>query len=173
MDHIGQRISEIRRNKGLSQEALSDLAQINLRTLQRIEKGETDPLGNTLKKLCQALGINMEDILDYGKTEDPKFMLLFYVSVMSFIIVPLGNLIVPMILWITKRDKIADLNRRGIILLKFQLFWTILFYGSFISFALIVINHLPHKNIPIAISLIAILINIGFVIVMSRRTLKN
>ncbi|HLP75158.1 MAG TPA: helix-turn-helix domain-containing protein [Bacteroidales bacterium] len=118
---IGQKISEIRKRKGLSQESLSDLAKINLRTLQRIEKGESEPLGNTLKRLCGVLEINIEDILDYGKVEDNKFLLIFYISVMSFLIIPLGNLLVPMILWITKRDKITDLNRKGIFGLCFSM----------------------------------------------------
>lgn len=173
METIGQKISEIRKRKGLSQEALSDLAKINLRTLQRIEKGETEPLGNTLKRLCNVLEINIEDILDYGKVQDNKFLLLFYISVMSFLIIPLGNLLVPMILWITKRDRIIGLNTKGIFLLKFQLALTVFFYGSIISFALIVINHLNHRYTPVIISLSFIVINIIFVIVMSIQTIKN
>jgi transcriptional regulator with XRE-family HTH domain len=62
METIGDKILEIRKRKGLTQEELSDLAKINLRTLQRIEKGETVPRGNTLKMLCSVLEINMEDI---------------------------------------------------------------------------------------------------------------
>jgi transcriptional regulator with XRE-family HTH domain len=48
METIGAKILEIRKRKGLTQEELSDLAKINLRTLQRIEKGETGLRGNTL-----------------------------------------------------------------------------------------------------------------------------
>jgi transcriptional regulator with XRE-family HTH domain len=173
METIGQKISEIRKRKGLSQESLSDLAKINLRTLQRIEKGETEPLGNTLKNLCNVLEINIEDILDYGKIQDNKFLLLFYISVLSFLIIPLGNLLVPMILWITKRDRIIDLNRKGIFLLKFQLAWTVFFYGSIISFAFLVINHLNHRFIPLLISLGFIIINVIFVIVMSSQLSKK
>jgi transcriptional regulator with XRE-family HTH domain len=173
METIGQKISEIRKRKGLSQESLSDLAKINLRTLQRIEKGETEPLGNTLKNLCNVLEINIEDILDYGKVQDNKFLLLFYISVMSFLIIPLGNLLVPMILWMTKRDKIIDLNKKGIFVLKFQLVWTVFFYGSIVSFALVVINHLNHRYTPLLITIGFIIINVIFVTVMSIQTIKN
>ena len=177
MDTIGQKIVEIRKRKGLSQEALSDLARINLRTLQRIEKGETEPLGNTLKSLCNVLEINIEDILDYGKIEDNKFLQFFYLSVLSFIVIPLGNLIVPMVLWITKRDKIIDLNKQGITLFKFQLVWTMLFYSCLIAFGFIVTNHLGHRFTPIAIAGVFILINITYVIIMcfkvnKKKTLK-
>jgi len=46
MDTIGYKISEIRKRRGLTQEELSDLSKINLRTLQRIEKDETESRGN-------------------------------------------------------------------------------------------------------------------------------
>jgi len=175
MNSIGQKILEIRKRKGLSQEALSDLAKINLRTLQRIEKGETEPQGNTLRNLCNVLEINIEDILDYGKVIDNKFLQYFYLSVLSFFVIPLGNLIVPMILWVTKRDKIIDLNKLGIALLKVQLVWTIFFYGSLIAFGLIVTNHIGHRFVPLVISGTFILINITYVTIMcykaNRRTL--
>ena len=166
MDTIGQKILEIRKRKGLSQEALSDLAKINLRTLQRIEKGETEPLGNTLKSLCNVLEINVEDILDYGKKEDNQFMLFFHLSVLSFILVPLGNIFIPMILWLTKRDKIADLNKQGITLLKFQIIWTLIFSACFIAFAFMFVQHSEYKSVPLYIAGILILINIIYVIVM-------
>jgi len=133
METIGDKILEIRKRKGLTQEELSDLAKINLRTLQRIEKGETVPRGNTLKMLCGVLEINMEDILDYGKTEDNRYIRLFHLSVLTFIFIPLGNIIIPMILWLTKRDKIIGLNEQGADLLNFQILWTLLFSGLMVA----------------------------------------
>jgi len=121
MESIGTKILEIRKRKGLTQEELSDLSKINLRTLQRIEKDETEPRGNTLKNLCQTLEINIEDILDYGKIEDFKFIKFFHLSVLTFVIIPLGNIILPMILWLTKRDKILYLNEQGVSLLNYQI----------------------------------------------------
>jgi transcriptional regulator with XRE-family HTH domain len=133
METIGDKILEIRKRKGLTQEELSDLAKINLRTLQRIEKGETVPRGNTLKMLCSVLEINLEDILDYGKTEDNKYIRYFHLSVLTFIFIPLGNIIIPLILWITKRDKIIGLNEQGADLLNFQILWTLLFSGLMVT----------------------------------------
>lgn len=60
MNSIGAKITEIRKRKGLSQEIVADKANINLRTLQRIEKGETEPHGNTLRSLCEVLDVNVE-----------------------------------------------------------------------------------------------------------------
>ena len=67
METIGAKILEIRKRKGLTQEKLSDLSKINLRTLQRIEKGTSEPRSDTLNNLCQVLEVNMEDLLDFGK----------------------------------------------------------------------------------------------------------
>jgi len=62
MSKLGEKISAIRKTKGLSQEKLAEDASINLRTLQRIEKGETRPHGETLKRICKALDVPVEEI---------------------------------------------------------------------------------------------------------------
>jgi transcriptional regulator with XRE-family HTH domain len=115
MDSTGRNLLEQRKRKGLSQEALSELSGINLRTLQRIEKGDSTPRGATLKSLCQALEINIEEFVTYGnKVEDVRYIKLFYLSALSFLVIPLGNIIVPLILWLPKRHKIAQLDERGL-----------------------------------------------------------
>ena len=75
----------------------------------------------------------MEDILDYGKTEDNKYIRYFHLSVLTFIVIPLGNIIIPLILWLTKRDKIIGLNEQGADLLNFQILWTLICSSLFIA----------------------------------------
>jgi len=133
MDQIGTKISEIRKRKGLSQEELSEQAKINLRTLQRVESGESSPRGNTLKSLCEVLELNIEEILDYRKKEDKNFLIVFHLSALAFLVMPIGNIIIPLILWLTKRDKIISLNEQGVALLNYQIIWTILAYTSLIT----------------------------------------
>lgn len=134
MKTIGQKIFEIRKGKGITQERLSEEASINLRTLQRIEKGETEPHGNTLRSLCRALDVPPEDILDYGKTADTSFLTYFHLSVALGCVFPLGNIILPLILWLTKKDKITFLKEQGINLINFQIWWTILLTVSLASY---------------------------------------
>ena len=165
METIGEKIQEIRKRKGLTQEQLSNSAKINLRTLQRIEKNETEPLGNTLKSICNILDINLEDILNYNKTEDNRYLIFFHLSVLSFIIIPLGNIVIPLILWITKRDKIVNLNEQGADLLNFQILWSFLFYASVIAFPLLNINHRIERWIPLVIAIVLLLINILYPVV--------
>ena len=49
MERLGKRLKELRNRKGLSQEQLAEDSCLSLRTIQRIEKNETVPRGDTLK----------------------------------------------------------------------------------------------------------------------------
>ena len=49
------KLKDLRESKGLSQDELARLAGINLRTVQRIEKGETNPHGDTRRKILSIL----------------------------------------------------------------------------------------------------------------------
>ena len=85
MNEIGEKIKELRKKKGLSQEELAELAKVNLRTIQRIEKNESEPRGKTLNLICEVLEINIEDILDYGKLNDSNFLFFYHLSVISYL----------------------------------------------------------------------------------------
>lgn len=145
MESIGTKIIEQRKIKGLSQEALAELSGINLRTLQRIEKGASTPRGATLKNLCQALDIDLETLVSYGKVEDVRFIKFFHLSVLSFIVIPLGNIIIPLILWLPRRNAIAQLNEHGLNLINFQILWSILMAASLSVFAYLKVAHISNS----------------------------
>lgn len=67
MSIIGNKISERRKAKGLTQEELAELSKVNLRTIQRIENDENEPRGKTLILICEVLDINLEDLLNSKK----------------------------------------------------------------------------------------------------------
>ncbi|WP_321308966.1 helix-turn-helix transcriptional regulator [Marinifilum fragile] len=52
---ISSNIKDIRINKKLSQEDLSEKSGLSLRTVQRLENGESVPRGDTLRRLADAL----------------------------------------------------------------------------------------------------------------------
>ncbi|WP_117883168.1 helix-turn-helix domain-containing protein [Aureibaculum luteum] len=132
MNKIGQKIRNVRKKKGLSQEELAESAKINLRTIQRIENNESEPRGKTLNLICHVLDIRAEDILDYGKQTDKSYLIYFHLSVLFGLIIPTGNIVIPFILWITKKNKIIDLEAIGANLLNFQIIWTFLAFTSLI-----------------------------------------
>lgn len=53
---LGHKISELRKNKNLTQEELVDACNVSVRTIQRIESGEVTPRTSTIKILLAALG---------------------------------------------------------------------------------------------------------------------
>lgn len=63
MKSIGNKISDTRKLKGLSQEELAAMAQISPRTVQRIENDENIPHGKTLQLICGVLGLAIEDLI--------------------------------------------------------------------------------------------------------------
>ncbi|QRM88270.1 DUF4870 domain-containing protein [Lacinutrix sp. WUR7] len=141
MNEIGKKVKEARKMKGLSQEELADLAKINLRTIQRIETNQNEPRGKTLHLICEVLEINAEDILDYGKTNDNNFLIYFHLSVLTFLFIPIGNIILPLILWLTKKDKIIGLKNIGANVLNFQIIWTFVTSTIVIGYAFLKIMH--------------------------------
>ena len=167
METIGEKILEIRNRKGLTQEKLSYLAKINLRTLQRIEKGTTDPRRDTLNNICQVLEVNIEDLLDYGKIHDLKFIRYFRLSVLACLFFPLGSVILPLLLWLTKRDKIIGLNEQGINVLNFQILWSIFFYFSFTLWGMLSVFHWTHANLFLYIGFGLYIPNIIYPIMIS------
>lgn len=59
---LGKKISELRKQKGLTQEELVEKCNINVRTIQRIEAGETSPRIYTIKTILGALGLDYEEV---------------------------------------------------------------------------------------------------------------
>jgi transcriptional regulator with XRE-family HTH domain len=55
---LGQKILELRKQKGFTQEELVAQCHINVRTIQRIEAGEVNPRSYTVKIILEVLGAN-------------------------------------------------------------------------------------------------------------------
>lgn len=147
MNTIGTKIKDLRKKKGLSQEELAESTKVNLRTIQRIENNESEPRGKTLNLICQVLEVNAEDILDYGKQHDKNYLIYFHLSVLFGLVIPTGNIILPFILWITRKDKIIGLNSIGANLLNFQIIWTFLAFIILIAGIFLEIMHLEFGSI--------------------------
>lgn len=61
---IGKNIKKLRKQKGLSQDRLSKLADISYNTVIKLESGGiTNPSIDTLQKLAKALNVNIEGLI--------------------------------------------------------------------------------------------------------------
>ena len=57
---LGKKISDLRKDKGLTQEELVAKCNLSVRTLQRIEAGEVTPRPITIKLIFEALEVSFE-----------------------------------------------------------------------------------------------------------------
>ncbi|MEQ8240111.1 MAG: helix-turn-helix domain-containing protein [Cyclobacteriaceae bacterium] len=127
MKTLAMRINEIRSQKGFSQDTLAELSGLNLRTIQRIEKGETTPRGDSLQRLSKALGTSPEELIDCIVKEDKSVLYLLNLSQLSFLAFPLLGIFIPMAIWILQKDKVSSVTKIGKSILNFQLTWTLVF----------------------------------------------
>lgn len=56
----GKIVRDIREERGISQRALADLAQVNRSSLRRIEEGKTDGQMETVERILGVLGYELE-----------------------------------------------------------------------------------------------------------------
>src|ERR1044071_6791743 len=95
---LHQKITEARKNKGLTQEELADKASVTVRTIQRIESGETVPRTFTLKAIAEALSIPFEELNSNGqassteqttdKEEAIHFLRMVNLSSFTYLVIP-------------------------------------------------------------------------------------
>ncbi len=67
---LGNRIRELRKNKGLSQDQLSEVVGIDPKHLSRIELGKSFPYMETLEAIARALQVELKDLFDFSHLEE-------------------------------------------------------------------------------------------------------
>lgn len=109
---LGLKVSELRQQKGLTQEQLADRCEVSPRTIQRIESGEVDPRAYTLHCLGEALEF------DFGEENTSNENLLLTVLHLSS---ALCIVIVPLLLWSWKKNQSYKIDQHGRQALNFQI----------------------------------------------------
>ena len=66
---VGQRIANLRREYGYSQEKLAEMADISIQFLSEIERGKKNMTVTTLRKMCTALSVTADYIIN-GESYD-------------------------------------------------------------------------------------------------------
>ena len=101
---IGKNLIYYRKAKGLTQQELSNLTEVTVRTIQRIEKNEVQPHLQTIKLLAVALELEVEALLplDNPKEENikKKWLLLIHATPILGFVIPFCNVLFPLFLWI-------------------------------------------------------------------------
>lgn len=71
---IGLLLSQLRRNKMLSINHLSNLTGVNYKTIYEIERGNRNIKLSTLEKICQGLGISLIKFLQIVENANTNFI---------------------------------------------------------------------------------------------------
>lgn len=174
---LALRVKELRNKKGFSQEILAEKSGLSIRTIQRIENNETVPRGDTLKRLAIALDASPDEIIDWKIQEDQNFLRFMSLSSLWFLIFPLLGIIIPLVMWIQKKDKLKNVNELGISMMNFQITWTIIVSIIFIFLSMIIpdINPLNVPTLLILLSPIILLYLYNIIVIISNtiRISKN
>lgn len=140
-NEIGKRVTEERVRLGMSQEYLAGETLLSLRTIQRIESGQTSPRGDTLKRLAAALKVPVEELIDSELDEDANLVVLMNLTQLAFLAFPLLGIIIPLIIWLMNRNRVRDVDEVGQSILNFQTSWSIVLFSiQMIGMALILIT---------------------------------
>ena len=124
---LGLKVSELRQQKGLTQEQLAERCEVSPRTIQRIESGEVDPRAYTLHCLGEVLAF------DFGEEAEPNENLwLAILHLSSIFSIP----IFPLLLWSWKKNQSYKIDQQGRLALNFQITMTLsLFAAAFLLMA--------------------------------------
>lgn len=177
--NIGATIKKLRAENGMSQELLAEESGLSVRTIQRIEKGVSIPNGDTCRKLTAVFKIDIKDLLGVNSKKGVNFLKSLNLSALAFVFFPLLGILIPSLLWVTKRDKVKGIDEIAKSIINFEITWFILLFGIpyfvtpifylFLELLLGVFNYnifLQHNhwNDAIVVWIIMYLINIIFII---------
>lgn len=129
-----------RKLKGISQEKLSELSGVTVRTIQRIERGEVNSHVQTVKLLAEALEVPLQELLSLENPKEEhiqtKWLLLVHSLPLLGAVIPLSNILLPIFIWIHKREDnpVYDVHCRAVI--NFQLTVSLLFVISLAALVL-------------------------------------
>lgn len=160
------RILAIRKSKGFSQELLAEQSGVSLRTIQRVEQGETVPRGHTIQALATALKVPLDALLTLpapvaapavepavdlpserptspatplatpSLPADPQLLQLLNLSALCLLVFPFLNLLVPYLLWRKHRHDTLHAAEVGRRVLGFQMLWQV---ASFFSYLMVLL----------------------------------
>lgn len=108
---LGMKVSELRQQKGFTQEQLAEMCEVSTRTIQRIEGGEVDPRAFTINNLNEVLEFNF----NAGDLENENLWLTVMHLSSAFLF-----FIVPLFVWSWKKGQSTKVERHGREVLNFQ-----------------------------------------------------
>lgn len=69
-EKLAQGVKDLRKRKGLSQDDLAKESGLSLRTIQRVENGESEPTGETLKRISSVFNITPDELIYWDRDKE-------------------------------------------------------------------------------------------------------
>ena len=170
---VSKKIIALRRQNGLSQEQLSNNSGVAIRTVQRIEAGTVAAHLQTLSLLAKALNVEPSELTTSqapsGNDSMRNWYLVMHLSPIIGSAFPLGNVLLPVALWLLKRSESDsnELNSHGRSVVNFQLTMLI----AYLACLVMKIMHI--WSYPIELFFVLILFNLVLILLNSWRIWKG
>jgi len=145
---LGEQIVVYRKNHGYSQDELSHISGISLRTIQRIEKGEVNPRGHTLKTLAESLQVELDDLKTKDVAPDNQIATkLHTLNTLGLLVIllPLLSFLIQVI-YLAKNKHLLSIHSVARKILSFQILWIIMVF-IFLSMVHILTYSITGQNV--------------------------
>ena len=110
---------------------LSEISGISLRTIQRIENGQSVPRAYTLKKLADELNMNLEELIEIQPVETVSvtgaipILQRMNSAGLTVLLLPVLPLFIVLMIWL-RRNKDLTIDTIGKRIISFQIIWLVL-----------------------------------------------
>jgi transcriptional regulator with XRE-family HTH domain len=140
---LHEQLAAARKKKGLTQEELAERSKVTVRTIQRLESGESVPRAFTLRAIAAALDTPFESlhagtgpaaVSKEGEEPVPvaahpsdavHFLQTLCLSCFSFLVLPFVHFLVPLFLLRRRADLLPEVVRPARQLVRGQILWVI------------------------------------------------
>ena len=131
---VSKNVKAFRVQRGFSQEKLAELTGLSLRTIQRVENSETEPMGDTLIRISEAFQVTPDELMQMDKPQDSSYLNVLNLTQFCSILFPIIGVLVPLLLWVLKKNIINRVDEIGKRIINFQATWSIIFLVGTISY---------------------------------------
>ena len=145
--NISEQIKRARKQAGLTQQDLANETGLSLRTIQRIEKGDQEVSGYSLRQISTILDVRLEQLILPNvnqvriEASPVSAVKALYLSSLLFVINPLLGIIVPAILSYSRPYKDTLYKKHFRFIITYFTILNVVVYGLVVIFAIQVVLH--------------------------------